>query len=122
LDQDVLGGFSVWSVWMFPFGQFASIYYTYLITKKWFTIQTAQFSALAIACLTYPILYSQLARPYCAVVVVSVDWLLLSKLLFDVKIAKDDACICDPFSTLHVHALFSVYVRDHCPEQADLFI
>ena len=36
----------------------------YLIAKKWFGITTACFSSLCFAIIAYPILYSQLARPY----------------------------------------------------------
>ncbi|HEY6162471.1 MAG TPA: glycosyltransferase family 39 protein [Bacteroidia bacterium] len=41
-----------------------SVLYSYLVVKKWFNTTAAQLSALMLACLTYPILYSQLARPY----------------------------------------------------------
>ena len=42
----------------------ASVALTYFISKKWFGLATACFSSLAIAILDFPILYSQLARPY----------------------------------------------------------
>jgi hypothetical protein len=41
-----------------------SVYITYLIAKKWFNKNTAILSAATLAVLQFPILYSQLARPY----------------------------------------------------------
>src|SRR5207244_1984933 len=64
-------------------------YYTYLIAKKWFGIRTAQFASLAMACLTYPILYSQLARPYAPGLLFSLLTVYYwNKLLFETKSSK----------------------------------
>ncbi|MBI4929470.1 MAG: glycosyltransferase family 39 protein [Bacteroidetes bacterium] len=41
-----------------------SIALVYLISKKWFGFATACFSSLTLAMLDFPILYSQIARPY----------------------------------------------------------
>ncbi|MBI5218945.1 MAG: glycosyltransferase family 39 protein [Bacteroidia bacterium] len=41
-----------------------SILFIYLITAKWFNKTAGLFTALALSFLQYPILYSQLARPY----------------------------------------------------------
>ena len=41
-----------------------SVALVYLIAKKWFGFASACFSSLTIAILDFPILYSQLARPY----------------------------------------------------------
>src|ERR1035437_2837841 len=41
-----------------------SVALLYFIAKKWFGFVTACFSSLTLAILDYPILYSQLARPY----------------------------------------------------------
>src|ERR1017187_9818007 len=41
-----------------------SILFAYLIAERWFNRTTALFVAMALACLQFPILYSQLARPY----------------------------------------------------------
>jgi len=58
-------GDSVWAV-RFPFVLFGtlSVGLVYLIGKRWFGPATALFAAAALAFLQYPILYSQLARPY----------------------------------------------------------
>ena len=50
----------------FPFviAGVGSVALVYLIAKKWFGFATACFSSLSIAILDFPILYSQLARPY----------------------------------------------------------
>lgn len=42
----------------------ASVALLYFIAKQWFGLTSACFSALALAMLEFPILYSQLARPY----------------------------------------------------------
>ena len=42
----------------------ASVALLYLIAKKWFGYTTACFASLTLAMLDFPILYSQLARPY----------------------------------------------------------
>ncbi len=42
----------------------ASVYFAYRIAKKWFGISTAMLSSVALAILQYPVLYSQVARPY----------------------------------------------------------
>src|ERR1051326_2993963 len=58
-------GNDVWAVRLpFVLCGILSVLYLYLLTKKWFNVSTAQISALMLAGLTYPILYSQLARPY----------------------------------------------------------
>ena len=41
-----------------------SVYFVYLIGKKWFNKNTGLLSALSMAFLQFPLLYSQLARPY----------------------------------------------------------
>ena len=41
-----------------------SILFAYLISERWFNRTTALFVALSLSCLQFPILYSQLARPY----------------------------------------------------------
>ncbi|MCF8364278.1 MAG: glycosyltransferase family 39 protein [Bacteroidales bacterium] len=58
-------GDSVWVIRL-PFVIFGilSVWMVYLIGKKWFGNSTALFSAATLAFLQYPILYSQLARPY----------------------------------------------------------
>ena len=58
-------GIGEWSV-RFPFVVFGilSVWMVYLIGKKWFSSTTALFAAASMAFLQYPILYSQLARPY----------------------------------------------------------
>lgn len=50
----------------FPFviAGILSVLFVYLIAKLWFGRNTALFSAAAIAALIYPVLYSQIARPY----------------------------------------------------------
>ncbi|MBI3502254.1 MAG: glycosyltransferase family 39 protein [Bacteroidetes bacterium] len=50
----------------FPFvlAGIGSVALVYLIAKKWFGFTAACFSSLTIAILDFPILYSQLARPY----------------------------------------------------------
>ena len=60
-----LFGNSAWAV-RFPFVIFGilSVWMVYLIGKRWFGITTALFVAAGFAFLQYPILYSQLARPY----------------------------------------------------------
>src|ERR1051326_2369925 len=58
-------GNDVWTIRLpFVLCGITSVYYAYLIAKKWFGVCAAQFTALTMACLTYLILYSQLARPY----------------------------------------------------------
>jgi hypothetical protein len=58
-------GNEVWAVRLpFVLCGIASVWYVYLIAKRWFNINVAQLAALTLACLSYPILYSQLARPY----------------------------------------------------------
>lgn len=49
-----------------PFTLFglASVYLTYLIGKRWFSSATALISASFLAFLQYPVMYSQIARPY----------------------------------------------------------
>jgi len=58
-------GNGVWAV-RFPFVIFGilSVWMVYLIGKRWFGSSTALFAAASFAFLQYPILYSQLARPY----------------------------------------------------------
>ncbi|MFP4471930.1 MAG: glycosyltransferase family 39 protein [Bacteroidales bacterium] len=58
-------GDSVWAVRL-PFAIFGalSVYFTFLIGKRWFGSSTGLFIAAAMAFLQYPLLYSQLARPY----------------------------------------------------------
>ncbi len=58
-------GFDVWIVRL-PFVLFGtlSVYYTFLIGKRWFGINTGLFAAAVMAFLEYPVLFSQLARPY----------------------------------------------------------
>ncbi len=58
-------GDSVWIVRL-PFVIFGilSVGLVYLIGKRWFGTTTALFAAAAMAFLQYPVLYSQLARPY----------------------------------------------------------
>ena len=60
-----LFGNSVWVVRL-PFVLFGivSVYLVYLIGKRWFGVPTGLYAAAAMAFLQYPILYSQLARPY----------------------------------------------------------
>ncbi|MGI8892357.1 MAG: glycosyltransferase family 39 protein, partial [Bacteroidia bacterium] len=41
-----------------------AVLFSYLVAKKWFGKNTALFTAAAVAALSYPILYSQIARPY----------------------------------------------------------
>jgi uncharacterized membrane protein len=41
-----------------------SILFAYLIAERWFNRTTGLFVAISLACLQFPILYSQLARPY----------------------------------------------------------
>ena len=50
----------------FPFviAGIISVYLIYLVGKRWFSISTGLLSALVLAFLQFPILYSQLARPY----------------------------------------------------------
>ncbi len=50
----------------FPFviAGIGSVALVYFIAKKWFGFATACFSSLTLAILSFPILYSQLARPY----------------------------------------------------------
>jgi uncharacterized membrane protein len=50
----------------FPFilAGILSILFIYLIAERWFNRTTALFAAIALACLQFPILYSQVARPY----------------------------------------------------------
>src|SRR3989304_10171830 len=50
----------------FPFvlAGIGSVALSYLIAKKWFGFATDCFSSLTLAILDFPILYSQLARPY----------------------------------------------------------
>jgi uncharacterized membrane protein len=50
----------------FPFviAGIGSVALLFFIARKWFGLATASFSALALAILGFPVLYSQLARPY----------------------------------------------------------
>ena len=60
-----LFGFSEASVRLpFIIGGIISVYFVYLIGKKWFNKNTGLLSALSMAFLQFPLLYSQLARPY----------------------------------------------------------
>ena len=60
-----LFGFSEASVRLpFIISGIVSIYFVYLIGKKWFNKNTGLLSALSMAFLQFPLLYSQLARPY----------------------------------------------------------
>lgn len=60
-----LFGNSVWVVRLpFVICGVLSVWFTWRIGKRWFTPNTALFAAAALAFLQYPILYSQLARPY----------------------------------------------------------
>jgi hypothetical protein len=58
-------GNDVWAVRL-PFVTcgILSVWYCYRIAKRWFNVNVAQLAAITLACLSYPILYSQLARPY----------------------------------------------------------
>jgi hypothetical protein len=58
-------GNSVWVVRLpFAVSGVISVWLVFLIGKKWFGATTGLFAAAAMAFLQYPILYSQLARPY----------------------------------------------------------
>lgn len=58
-------GNAVWVVRLpFVICGILSVWFTWLIGKRWFGITTGLFAAAAITFLQYPILYSQLARPY----------------------------------------------------------
>ncbi len=50
----------------FPFviAGIGAILFTYLIAERWFNRTTGLFVAITFSCLQFPILYSQLARPY----------------------------------------------------------
>lgn len=48
----------------FILGGIVSVYLVYLIGKKWFNKNTGLLAALSMAFLKFPLLYSQLARPY----------------------------------------------------------
>ncbi len=58
-------GDGVWVVRL-PFVIFGilSVYFVYLIGRRWFGVSTGLFAAAAMAFLQYPVLYSQIARPY----------------------------------------------------------
>nr|NQU89093.1 glycosyltransferase family 39 protein [Bacteroidota bacterium] len=80
-------GNEVWVVRL-PFVIFGiiSVYFVYLIGKKWFGITTALFAMAAMTCLEYPILYSQLARPYSPGLLFSlVTVWFWTKIVFDKK-------------------------------------
>jgi hypothetical protein len=58
-------GNGVWIVRLpFAVSGIISVWLVYLIGKRWFGTTTALFAAAAMAFLQYPLLYSQLARPY----------------------------------------------------------
>ncbi len=60
-----LFGNSVWVVRLpFVICGILSVWFTWRIGKRWFGPATALFAAAALAFLQYPVLYSQLARPY----------------------------------------------------------
>lgn len=80
-------GNSVWAV-RFPFVVFGilSVWMIYLIGKKWFGTTSALFAAASLAFLQYPILYSQLARPYAPGLFFSLATVWFwTKIMFDQK-------------------------------------
>lgn len=88
-----LFGNDLWAVRLpFVLCGIASVYYLYMLTKKWFSVPAAQFAAVSLACLTYPILYSQLARPYSPGLLFSLmlawHW---GNILFDDRVRRKDA-------------------------------
>lgn len=110
-------GDSVWVVRLpFVICGILSVYFTWLIGKRWFGVATGLLAASALAFLDYPILYSQLARPYSSGLLFSIITVWFwTKIVFDEKKKLSDYAGFALFTALtaymhHIALLFVVVV------------
>ena len=85
-----------------------SVWFTWLIGKRWFGKTTGLFAAAAIAFLQYPILYSQLARPYAPGLLFSV-----AAVWYWTKIIFDRDKNCGTYAGFTVFATLSAYTHHY---------
>lgn len=110
-------GDSVWMVRLpFVICGIVSVYFTYLIGKRWFGETTGLLAASALAFLDYPILYSQLARPYSPGLLFSLATVWFwTKIVFNEKRSFSDYVWFSVFTALtgyshHIAFLFVMVV------------
>ena len=103
----------------FPFviAGIASIYFAYQIAARWFNKHTALFVATAVCVLEFPILYSQVARPFGpAFLFTLLSVWYWTKLIFDGEIKRKDilslalsmsaAAYCNYYAALFIIIIF----------------
>lgn len=109
-----LFGDSVWVVRLpFVLCGIVSVYFTFLIGKRWFGPATGLLAASALAFLDYPILYSQLARPYSPGLLFSLITVWFwTKIVFDEKRKWSDYAGFAVFTALtaYVHHIAFLFV------------
>jgi len=90
-----------------------SIYIAYRIAKRWFNEHTALFVALAFSVLEFPLMYSQLARPFAPALLFSLLTVFFwTKLLFDNETGKKNI----------IYLALSICMAAYCHYFAAVFV